>query len=144
MVVYAIPTYKRYDVVKEKTLSVLKKYKIPIKDIYVFVANKSEKMLYQDSLGKDYNLIVGVIKLYNQRNFISNYFSVGEKIVYLDDDISEITELGNKKLNPIKDLKLFIKDAFDECEAHNLFLWGVYPVDIILSVLKLNFMLSVE
>lgn len=129
MVVYAIPTYKRYAEVKEKTLSVLNKYKIPKEDIYVFVANNSEKMLYQDSLGSEYNIIVGVIKLYKQRNFISNYFKEGEKIVYLDDDITEITELGNKRLNPIKDLKVFVKDAFDECISHKLFLWGVYPVD---------------
>tara|TARA_R110000823_G_C15757901_1_gene482653 strand:- start:20 stop:754 length:735 start_codon:yes stop_codon:yes gene_type:complete len=129
MVVYAIPTYKRYDVLKEKTLSLLKRNKVSIEDIYIFVANKSEKMLYQDSLGKDYNCIIGVLKIYKQRNFISNYFPVGEKIVYLDDDITEITELGNKKLKPIKNFKTFINDAFAECEEHNLFIWGIYPVD---------------
>ena len=42
MIVYAIPTYKRYEVVKEKTLSVLERYKVDKKDIYIFVANKSE------------------------------------------------------------------------------------------------------
>ena len=129
MVVYAIPTYKRYDIIKEKTLSLLEKNKVSKEDIYIFVANKSEKMLYQDSLGSDYKLIVGVIKLYKQRNFISNYFLVGEKIVYLDDDITEITQLGNKKLKSIKNFKLFVKDAFDECKEHKLFLWGIYPVD---------------
>tara|TARA_R110000823_G_scaffold130767_2_gene259066 strand:+ start:510 stop:1244 length:735 start_codon:yes stop_codon:yes gene_type:complete len=129
MIVYAIPTYKRYQVVKDKTLSVLKRNKVSIKDIYVFVANKSEKMLYQNSLGNDYNLIVGVVGIDKQRNYISNYFPVGHKIVLLDDDITEITQLGNKKLNPIKDFKLFVKDAFAECEEHNLYMWGVYPVD---------------
>ena len=114
MVVYAIPTYKRYDVLKEKTLSLLKRNKVSIEDIYIFVANKSEKMLYQDSLGKDYNCIIGVLKIYKQRNFISNYFPVGEKIVYLDDDIAEITELGNKKLKPIKNFKTFINDRMIE------------------------------
>lgn len=40
--VVAIPSYKRHDTLKKKTLNVLKDYRIPKQKIYVFVANQSE------------------------------------------------------------------------------------------------------
>ena len=33
------------------------------------------------------------------------------------------------KLKKLSNLKLFVKDAFDECKDNNAFLWGIYPVD---------------
>lgn len=126
---FAIPSYKREKVILEKTLSLLEVYNVSKKDIFIFVANKEEEKIYSNHLGKGYNLIVGVIKLFKQRNFICNYFKDGEEIVYFDDDVSRITELGNKKLNDLPNLKEFCKEAFKECRSKSLYLWGIYPVD---------------
>lgn len=131
-IVYAIPTYKRYNIIADKTLSVLNSYDIPKKDIYIFVANKDEYKLYQEVLGNEYKLIVGVILLSKQRNFIQKYFPIGKKIVFLDDDVSQITELTTtpkSKLKRLPNLKRFVNDAFAECKSVGAFIWGVYPVD---------------
>ena len=41
----AIPSYKRQETLQEKTLAVLKEYRIPVNKITVFVANKERKDL---------------------------------------------------------------------------------------------------
>jgi hypothetical protein len=43
--VIAIPSYKRYDMLVEKTLTTLKNYKIPPLVITVFVADKEEEAI---------------------------------------------------------------------------------------------------
>ena len=70
--------------------------------------------------------------LKNQRNFITNYFSENTKILQMDDDVKGIFEIINKenpnnykkvnqyrkhnKLIPIKNLNLFITNAFIHCQ----------------------------
>ena len=39
------------------------------------------------------NIIIGVLGLKNQRNFISEYYPEGKHIVEMDDDIREIMQL---------------------------------------------------
>ena len=128
-VVYAVPSYKRYKVLKDKTFKTLMSYNIPEKDIYVFVASKTELIEYKNEISADINWVVGVRFLHKQRNFISNYFPVGTKIVWLDDDITEITTLGDGKLNRLFNLSKFVDRAFALCEKENAYIWGVYPVD---------------
>ena len=48
--IVAIPSYKRYDTIVEKTLSTLKHYKIPPSKITFFVADKEEKKLYEGAI----------------------------------------------------------------------------------------------
>ena len=56
--VIAIPSYKRHSELSNKTLALLKKYKINPKNIFIFVANKTEK-LYEENLDENlYNKIV--------------------------------------------------------------------------------------
>ena len=42
----AIPSYKRTETLKNKTLKLLHKYNISPKNIYIFVANSKEKTNY--------------------------------------------------------------------------------------------------
>ena len=51
--ILAIPSYKRHETLKKKTLRVLKEYNIPKQKIYVFVANQSEYDLYNETLDKN-------------------------------------------------------------------------------------------
>ena len=92
--VFAIPSYKREQTLKLRTLATLKSYNIPSSIIYIFVANKNEKLNYCNSLDKDYhnNIIVGKLGIKNIRMFMSNYFKEGQKICYIDDDIYSIEE----------------------------------------------------
>ena len=128
-IIYAIPTYKRYDIIQSKTLSLLNSYDIPKKDIFIFVADKKEFKLYKEVLGDDYKIVVGVLYISKQRNFINNFFKEGQQIVLIDDDIDEISELSKTKLKRLPNLKKFVNDAFAECKDNNAYLWGIYPVN---------------
>ena len=136
--VVAIPSYKRADILKNKTLKLLKEQKIPKNKIDIFVANEEEANIYKNTLNKYYNnIIVGVKGCAAIRNFITNYYKLGTKIVSIDDDIEDIQELHfydqeNKKANGSiwkkPKLQNLIFLGFMECIKNNCSLWGVYPV----------------
>ena len=72
--VIAIPSYKRAHILKEKTLDLLKRQKIPKQKIYIFVANKKEHDEYKKVLPPYYHkIIIGKVGMKNIRNFISGY-----------------------------------------------------------------------
>ena len=139
--VVAIPSYRRPDTLKNKSLAVLKHYKIDPKKIHIFVADKDQKKVYEDALDrKDYHkIIVGVPGIKNIRNFMPNYFPEGQYIFYMDDDIYKVDDtvnttgdIKNKKGNkqvPLKSLKALIDQAFKLSEKSGITNWGVYPVN---------------
>jgi hypothetical protein len=117
--VIAIPSYKRSNILKQKTLSTLEKESIARNKIFIFVVEE-EFSKYNEML-PDYQIIIGKIGLVNQRQFIHEYFPEGKHILFLDDDIMEMDLLG-------KSLNDFIHEAFDECALQHSFIWSVYPV----------------
>lgn len=132
MVVYAIPSYNRPDGLYKKTLTILKKYDIPSKDIHIFLHNEEEKKLYEETIPKEYygkivvhGLPKGIGKI---RNYIMDYFKIGEQIVSLDDDVTGFMEPSNGKLKPIKSFKNLVTKAFHLCKENKFSLWGLYPV----------------
>ena len=72
-----------------------------------------------------HRIILGVIGLRDQRNYITKYFPEKQLIVELDDDVKDVLKLipgkgknreeiqKNNKLSPIKDLHSFIIGAFN-------------------------------
>jgi len=125
----AIPTYKRYNLIKNKTIKLLNHYNIDKYIIYIFVANEEEYTKYKLEL-PDHNIIIGELGIKNQREYIKHYFNVGECILFMDDDIDGVLELNKEaQLYKLDDLDIFIKFAFDECIDTNSYLWGVYPVN---------------
>ena len=142
--VIAIPSYKRNETLKKKTMKVLGEYKISPKKIYIFVSDNNQKKLYENTLEpKTYNkIIVGKPGIQHIRNFMPKYFPQGKKIVYMDDDISKISicnnsnisndnsyDKKNNKLERLKNLDKFIKSAFTMSKKRKMDNWGVYPTD---------------
>ena len=138
--VIAIPSYKRHTTLKKKTMKVLKHYKVPPRLIHIFVANSEEAKIYKDELDpKSYGkIIIGKPGIKEIRNFMAKYFRQGQRIVYLDDDISRIwrciskNDPKNKKDNKLIELESFdkfVKDAFKMSEKTGYHNWGVYPTD---------------
>jgi hypothetical protein len=130
--VVAIPSYKRAEILKTKTLAVLQKYGIEPERIFIFVADKDEEELYKKTLPeKAYNKIVVAKKgLHNARNIINEYFPKGKKIVEADDDIRgfiEFDETQKRHEKPLVSLKRLIDRGFAEADKHGAKLWGVYP-----------------
>jgi len=129
----AIPSYKRADILINKTLPMLKSYYIEDEEIDIFVGNIEEYENYKEAIDNDnINIIVGEVGIDNIRMFMSCYYNEGEEIVYIDDDIEKIERLvmidGKKKLEPIADLRYIIDEGFRLCKAHNMKNWGIYPV----------------
>ena len=89
-----IPSYKRPEGCRDKTLAVLHKYKIPKDKIFVVVADKEQKDIYESVLdSKTYGkILVGVPGLAKVRNWIFEHFPKGSKLVSCDDDISGFIE----------------------------------------------------
>ena len=121
--VLAIPSYHRENTLKNKTLRVLKEYKIDPQKIIIFVADKGQEKVYRETLDKStYNkIVVGRPGIKNIRNFMPRYFPEGQHILYMDDDINHIYDtinngdIRNKKDNkqiPLKNLKDFIYFEF--------------------------------
>jgi len=130
--VIAIPSYKRVETLKEKTLATLAKYKIPPSKIYIFVANKEEEAAYKAGLDPDTyaKILVGVPKIGPQRMFIMRYFPVGKPLVQIDDDVSAFIEYDAKAKRherPLRDLDATIRRGFKLCKEVGSSCWGIYP-----------------
>jgi hypothetical protein len=127
--VVAIPSYNRANSLKVKSLKVLEDGLVDKDKIYIFVANTEEYLIYKDIL-PEYNIIVGVLGLKDQRNFISNYFPQGFNIISIDDDIENFYQkkLNTQQLIIIEDLDSLFKNGFLDIINSDLKLFGFYPV----------------
>ena len=130
--VIAIPSYNRPDIIREKTLTMLKANKIPREKIYVFLHDKEQKELYEKAIPRDmYGTIVitGLHKgIVGQRVFITDYFKENQKIVSIDDDVEKMLIVKNGKLATVYNLNEIIHRGFELCKQYNYTLWGLYPV----------------
>jgi hypothetical protein len=141
----AIPSYNRPELIQAKTLALLHRHGIPASKITIFVANKEQHDLYKTKIPADMygNIVVGVLGLKNQRNFIMEYYPEGARIVQMDDDLDKIMELvpritgrrstrrsskSTRRMRMIEDLDGFITRAFEICKEKRIFLWGDYPL----------------
>ena len=123
--IIAIPSYKREHALKTHTLKCLKD--IPLEQIYIFVANDDEYANYKTVL-PDYKIVVGEEGLMNQRNFISLYFPLDQKIVSIDDDIQQFVIKKDDKLTPIDEPESYFTEGFKRLEQEQASLFGFYPV----------------
>jgi len=155
----AIPSYQRSEIIGQKTLHTLIQGKVPLEKIHIFVANDTEKALYQSKIREQYphyplkNLHIGVLGITPQRQFISQFFPKNTPIVSLDDDVEQVYQLSsyrpfspqpktNRKTNrkttskkesnrliKLTNLDHFFQRAFEYTLQQNLYIWGVYPVN---------------
>ena len=127
----AIPSYKRHDVIGEKTLKYLKECNIPNDIIDVFVANEEEYEIYKNYVPKELygNLIVGKETIHRQRNFIRQYYPEYTYLFHLDDDIDELQILKNGELEKVTtELDKIIQFGFYLLKKENTRLGALYPV----------------
>jgi hypothetical protein len=119
----AIPSYKRPDTLGKKTLKALRDEGFLPTQITVFVANEDERRLYEAALDPSLygSLVVGVVGLAAQRQFISEHYPLGQPLLQIDDDIRRF-----KKLGPYH-LPTLFQQAFEYCQTHAIPLWGLYP-----------------
>jgi hypothetical protein len=87
-----IASYNRPDLITSRTLAYLKSIHYPATHILIFVASEEQKALYQSSINPDLysQIIIGILGLNQQRNFISKYLEDNEIYISFDDDVSKI------------------------------------------------------
>tara|TARA_R110001606_G_scaffold30617_4_gene94593 strand:- start:929 stop:2188 length:1260 start_codon:yes stop_codon:yes gene_type:complete len=125
---FVIPSYNRAG--KVKTIELLKKNNIDIKQIYIFVVE--EEFEEYKKHYPEYKIIIGIKGLVKQREFINNYFKEGTKIVSIDDDIFSIRQFN--QIEGVKtlidtDLKSIVSAGFKECIRVHSYIWSIYPND---------------
>jgi hypothetical protein len=131
--IVVVPSYNRVDGFRNMTLKTLQYHNVCPAKIYLFVADEEQKILYQadkdirEGVGQ---IVVGRRGLVSVRNFIFEYFPVGQKLVSFDDDVRWFVRkdmFGMRKLYP-DELLPFILMGFQHCEKVGARLWGDSPV----------------
>ena len=131
--IIAIPSYKRAETLRDKTLTVLKEYGIPAQKIHVFVANKQEAETYKATLEPNSygHMHVAEPGMAAVRNYITSFFPKGKAIFNMDDDIRgfiEYSAKGRRHEKRLSSLKTAIDTGFREARATGFRLFGFYPV----------------
>jgi hypothetical protein len=131
--IIAIPSYKRAETLRDKTLMTLTAHKIPRSRIHVFVANKAEHDTYKATLDPATygHLHIAEPGMAAVRNYITRFFPVGKQIFNMDDDIRGFIEwVSTARRNelPLRDLAGAITRGFREARRTGLRLFGFYPV----------------
>ena len=116
--VIAIPTYKRPSI---KTMEYIKRECIPSELVTIFVADMTEYDLYYAQWGDEYKIVVGVLGIANQRNFITSYYPAGTYVVSMDDDIRDLYHMKGVGFN------VWIQECLDWMHTCEIGLIGLNP-----------------
>lgn len=126
---FAIPSYRRAKVLKTKTLKTLQS--VPDRLKTIFVANDEEKKIY-DAEFPSIEVVVGVLGISAQRNYIRTYYNKpNEYVVMLDDDVerferSYTTDEGKMKFKEVPVNTKYFLSKFRRCESVKSTIWGLY------------------
>jgi len=123
--VIAIPSYNRAQKLRQQTLRYLEDEGIPPAMITVFVASEAEKTIYEQTLvpGSYGKIVVGVLGLDKQRDFIQAYYTENVWILQMDDDIKKLKFLNQRSLIAL------CHQMFQITEDEGARLWSIYPVN---------------
>ena len=121
----AIPSYNRANIIGKKTLKLLLDFEVPINKILIFVRDKEQQKEYQKELGKCFRFhLTGQTGIDSTRNYLRQYYHESEfdGVFFIDDDITDFTELGNPISIPFMDLITYF---FEETKKRGARLWAV-------------------
>ena len=128
--VYVVKSHQRVDRFYDKTyLKIILNYGFDLKNVYVFVSLNEDAILYRDKYPL-INIVKAPKGVAAVDNFITDYFQEGQKIIYMNDDVSAIVELQDNKLIPIQKGKLYsvINAMFGRMSKNQITYAGFYPV----------------
>ena len=119
-----IRSFKREKIIRDRTLKLLEKHKIPKDIIDIIVETDLMKINYEKVLGYDYNIIVSNTKgICEKRNFIRYYYRNEtdlEEIMCIDDDIKDV-----KAVFGTVNLLDLINRGFEFARKAKANLWGI-------------------
>jgi|31_taG_2_1085359.scaffolds.fasta_scaffold02868_2 hypothetical protein len=129
-IVYVVKSHQRVDRFYDKTYKeVILKYGFPLERVYVFVSTDKDLELYRKKY-KLVNIIKAPMGVAAVDNYITQYFDEGQKIIYMNDDVSGVQELHHGKLQPIEKSRFtnIITAMFSKMKANRITYGGFYPV----------------
>ena len=123
--IIAIPSFKRVEIFRTKTLRILKDSNVNMENVFLFVENEEQKKLYEPLHHKI--IITDTVGIGAKRNYMRKWFrDTNQKYVFcIDDDINMIKNMRDE----LKDLDKFIRFAFEKTEELGLNIWGVCPFE---------------
>lgn len=125
---FCIPSFKRADILKEKTLAFLNRHGIERDSIYIFLNDYSEYDEYLTKIDNGYNFVITERQgIGATRSFIlNNFFHRNKDIIMIDDDIEDIREGVNQKLTKSLDnLKEFCINYFKDLRKYDCYFGGI-------------------
>jgi len=120
----AIPSFNRTIQLNTKTLVLLRKHKIDLSLVDVFLENEEQKEQYKSKNSNLNYIVTNTTGIKDKRNIMRKYYrdtTTENNIVFIDDDIDEIYD-GAK---PIENLDEFLNYAFFQTKKRDLNFWGV-------------------
>lgn len=121
--VIAIASHERLQTLQCKTLKLLKKHKIPMKQVYVFVSPQSYESYKVIEKEWEFNLVGGQnTTILKTRNNIIKHFNEGQNIIEMDDDVDDVqVTIKGQKNESVKNLKVLFNKSFDMICGGGLF-----------------------
>jgi hypothetical protein len=101
-----IPSYGRHLTIGNQTLHFLNRIGYPASKIFIFVSDSDQATLYKSWVEEKLygQIIVGVLGLKEQRNFISDWLAEDEIYISMDDDLDNVKVMpGHSFLDLMKD-----------------------------------------
>lgn len=126
----AVPSYRRAESFGKKTLRFLRAAGAPNPTVYV--ADQQDYDAYK-ALYPELDIRIAIKGMCAVRNFIQDEQPLGKKILFMDDDITEIYRLDFQSEKPkkikVRDFNALVRIGFDCAAKAGTTLWGVYPTD---------------
>lgn len=128
--VFCIPTYKRPGLIVKRTLKVLKDQCVPQDWIHLYVADEEERKSYESTVPSDMygQLHVARPGLAPARNFILESWPLGQSIVMMDDDVTDVMTRDVSGALVRANLLRVAEYGFATASDVGCCMWGVYPV----------------
>jgi len=122
-----IPSYQRYDKLKQYTLTYLDTHHTPKKDIFVFIRHDDKDYEKYISLREEgYNVVSTDVKgIGKTHNLITSFFKSGEYIIEIDDDLKQLV---NQERKPILSFNHAMRKIVHKMKDENITYSGTYQV----------------
>jgi hypothetical protein len=133
----AVPSYRRPETIRKKTLKFLQEMEVPKDRIRVFVADAEEARAYREAGAQDdcAELVIGVKGQAAVRNFIQTWYPEDTPVLHVDDDLRGILayrsnwkakgEARFSYLTPAE-FRALVSQGFEATRMSGLRLWGVH------------------
>ncbi len=129
-VVYVVKSHKRVDRFREKTYSkVILQYGFRLDKVYVFVSTTEDMVLYREEY-PGINVVLAPLGVAAVDNFITDYFPEGQKIIYMNDDVTQVAKIVDDKFMtvPFDEFNAQLTEMFSIMDANDITYAGFYPV----------------